>query len=852
MNQNADLDKKINWKQFYLRYFKEMKSAGTNKMLVLCPFHDDTKPSMWFNTENGLWKCEACGASGNGQTFLEKIENIDSKEAYKRLLKEAGEYREMEKNKTAPAKYTVEDYASVKCLPVEFLTSLGIKNGKVGISIPYMDEAGTVICNRQRYAPGSSIRFSWSKGSKVNLYGLWRMQEIRSTGYVVLVEGESDTHTLWYHGFSALGVPGASTFQPAWTEYVKGLKVYVYIEPDISGETMYKKTFGALSEGGFEGEAYQISIQGYKDPSDLHIADPDNFKERWKTVLKMAQPVDLNELKVKVEETVPGTPVQLRNPVGWRMEENGIFRIDDKTGLPACVCRTPILLSRRMKSLDTGEEKIEIAYKRDSTWHTAILQRSTIFQSRTITQLADLGVTVTSENAKHLVRFLGALEAENIDILQACKCVGQLGWCGKNFLPTHAGDIVLDIDPSTKKWADAYCENGTLDEWVEAIRPFRENYIFRFILASSFAAPLLKLLNHRVFFVHNWGDSRSGKTAALKAALSVWGDPEELLTSFNATKVGLERIAGFFNDLPLGIDEKQVAGNKQDFIETLVYMLSTGSSKLRGAKSGGIQTMRSWKTIVLTTGEEPLTAMSSQTGVSTRAIEIQGAPFQDEIEARSMHEVTSKFYGTAGKAFIDVLLQYTGNLREQLQTIQNTLNAQFPDKLGSHVSSTAVVTLADQLVSERVFGENTGNEKSMEMAQKVLSSLEDVREADVTERAYEFLRSWTASNAVQFTDDARPPRYGFVEGNDYYIFPSVLEEALTKAGYSYRKIIKTFGERGLIETSIDTNKKRYSITKKFLGRTHRLVHIYFDDLEQEEQLDINRWLGNELENELPF
>ena len=103
----------------------------------------------------------------------------------------------------------------------------------------------------------------------------------------------------------------------------------------------------------------------------------------------------------------------------------------------------------------------------------------------------------------------------------------------------------------------AYCQAGEMEKWVETMRPHRERDKFRFILAASFAAPLLRILKQRIFFVYNWGGSKGGKTAALKAALSAWGDPERLMVNFNATQVGLERTASFFCDLPLGIDERQ-------------------------------------------------------------------------------------------------------------------------------------------------------------------------------------------------------------------------------------------------------------------------------------------------------
>ncbi|AFK87724.1 DNA primase/helicase [Thermoanaerobacterium phage THSA-485A] len=824
-----ELDSKINWSQFYSNYFKTMKPAGQNKMLVKCPFHDDQHASMWFNTTNGLWKCEACGASGNGQTFLEKIENIDGKEAYKRLLKIAGEYKEPQKK---VIKYTVEDYCNEKHLPLEYIASLGIKNGKVGISIPYMDESGQIVANRQRYNPQSSMRFSWNRGSKVHLYGLWKMAEFRKKGYIVLVEGESDAQTLWLYDIPALGVPGASTFNPDWVQTLEGLNIYIHQEPDLGGETFLKKVCDALAYKNFQNEVYKIQIPGVKDPSQLHIEDSEHFAQRWNAVMELAQKVDINEYKTKVEEVLPGAPIQLRMPPGWRITQDGIYSINDKTGLPERVCRTPILLNSRLKSLDTGEEKMEIAFYRDGSWQKEIVQRSTIFQSRTITQLADIGVTVTSENSKPLVKFLGSLEAENIDVLPLRKSVSQLGWYGKYFMPFINDDYVLDIDRNSQKWVNAYTEQGTFEDWIKNIGPYRSNDIFRFILASSFAAPLLKPLNHRIFFVHNWGDSRGGKTAALKAALSVWGDPEELMTSFNATKVGLERIAGFFNDLPLGIDERQVAGGKQDFIDQLVYMLSTGSSKLRGAKSGGIQSMKSWRTVVLTTGEEPLTTMTSQTGIATRTLEINGKPFNDEFDARKVHEITSEIFGTAGPEFLNRLIKADiEELKSRHKEIQDKLTNQYPDKLGSHISAVALVILADELVSKWIFKEEGG---SYEMGCNILESLEDLQETDVIQKAYEYIQDWILANSKQFTNDAREPRFGFQEEDIYYIFPAILEKTLKDAGFSFKKTMWELAKRGLIYSS-NSDCRRYTILKKFNGKTARYVMIDLSSLDDIEE-----------------
>lgn len=829
-----NIDEKMDWLAFYRDHVKDAKQKG-DELIGLCPFHGDDNPSFGVDLKTGKYKCLACGEAGNGTTFLSKTRGIDTKEAYKELLKMCGEYREPEKKNQ---KFTVEDYARDKKLPVDFLKSLGITSGKLGISIPYMDASGHTVAHRQRYA---GKKFSWAKGSKVTIYGLWFLTKIQERGYVVLVEGESDSQTLWHHKISALGIPGASTFQPEWAELLNGVNIYIHHEGDLGGDTFKKKVcdaFAALKE--LKSKVYVFSTPGHKDPSDLHMANDENFDSIMKGAIDGAVEIDINEYKTKTAELIPGAPVQLRPPLGWRISEQGIHYNDDKTGLPVLICRTPILLSQRLKSLDNGEEKLEIAYMRDGSWATCPVQRSVLFQSRTITKLADLGITVTSENAKDIVRYLGDLEAENFDVLNVSKCVSQMGWYGSKFLPGLADDLVLDVDLQSHRWVDAYSTQGELDSWKESMQPYRSNSIFRFMLAGSFAAPLLKILNHRIFFIHNWGNSRSGKTAALKAALSVWGDPESLMTTFNATKVGLERLAGFFNDLPLGIDERQVAGNKQEHIDTMVYMLSLGTSKVRGTKGGGLQGSQSWRTIVMTTGEEPLTSSGSQTGVFTRAIELYGSAFENEQHAAKMHDLSVEHYGYAGKEFVRAVLNIQPvDLKERHKAFYDKLQLMFPKKIGTHLSSVALVAIADEIVSTKIFGQSEAEalERALDMAIDIIEQLNDKEDVDSSKRAFDYLNEWIMANEEQFKDFAKLPRYGYRQGTRYLVFPQALKNALEQAGFSYQKTLRYLEENEIIDVAYDkAGKKSQTVVKWVDQRSGRFVSVKVEKLNMKETM----------------
>ena len=98
---------------------------------------------------------------------------------------------------------TLENYAGYVGLPVAFLKGLGLKEyrhlGEPAVSMPYLDENGEVLLTRSRVSLTGKPKVKTRKGNKHRLYGLWKIREAREAGYAWLVEGESDSQTLWYH-----------------------------------------------------------------------------------------------------------------------------------------------------------------------------------------------------------------------------------------------------------------------------------------------------------------------------------------------------------------------------------------------------------------------------------------------------------------------------------------------------------------------------------------------------------------------------------------------------------------------------------------------------------------------------
>ena len=869
--EQLNIDDFVNYETEYRAIIKGAKPSGGN-LVGRCPFHDDQKNSFSVNLKTGQWHCFSEDRGGNFIDFWAELNGVDTKEAYKQILEKYGKLEEPKQDKKPKQKYknySLAEYTFTKHLPEDFLkdtcgiTTAKDKDGSQYLEMPYFNEENTTPIFRKRYGD-KEFRWSWGSSGKLILYGDWRLPELRKTGWAVLVEGESDTQTLWYLKVPALGVPGASNFNARMVPKLQDLKLYIHQEPDQGGQTFLAKICRILQESEFVGEVYTWSCKQYgvKDPSELYLKEgAEKATEKIQKAIKRAQKIDLDDISSAIPEAIKGAPVNLRQPEGWIYSEKGISHIDEKKAIPTTVCRTPIILTQRLKSMETGEEKIEIAFKRDGQWSRAIYPRSTVFTSRNITALADLGCTITSENAKQVVSFLAALEAENIDIIQKADSTSTFGWQTKGrFLPGHGDDIVLDIEPSLRGWAAAYHAAGTFDGWVDTMQPHRSRDKFRFILAASFAAPLLRILQQRIFFVYNWGGSKGGKTAALKAALSAWGDPERLMVNFNATQVALERMAGFYNDLPLGIDERQLAGQKQENLEKIVYMIASGTGRARGSKGGGLQALNTWRTVALATGEEPLSTDTTQTGVSTRVLEIYGGPFDDEKSASLMHQQAPVNCGWAGPEFITRLLETDERtITDQYEKMVEEIYAAANGTSGAHIAGISAVALADAIIDTWIFREGKAEqngqncdqeaencyqngekckkaleirkeswERAVQMAKAIIQEQLTAGVSDVNENATQFIVDWILSNRAQFGDKAIGTCLGTIshDQNKAYIFPSLLNQALTKAGYSPRKTMKYLADKNIITSIPKKNGGReYSVTKWFDNRTSRFVEF---------------------------
>lgn len=535
--------------------------------------------------------------------------------------------------------------------------------------------------------------------------------------------------------------------------------------------------------------AKEVGFSGFKDTLKIYLKDYRASARRGEVINYTAftkQPIELN-------------------CGSWECWDSGIFRTG-RNGIRECACAHPIMPIERLRSIDTGEVKIRLAYSRggrNAKWVTTVVDKATISTARSITALATQGISVTSSTASTLVDYLNDIENQNYEILPERKSIGRLGYIeGEGFSP-YVEDLVFDGDASFRNLYSAVQSHGSETEWFKmALECRKMSVTARILLAASFASPLLSVVGSLPFFVHLWGvDSGTGKTVALMLAASVWGNPAvgSYTQTFNGTQVGQERTAAFLNHLPMCLDELQLTKNSKGQSNFDVYQLAQGVGRARGKKQGGVEMVPTWSCCFLTTGESPLTTVSSGAGAVNRVIDIECTAGTVAIkDGHRVANVLKNNYGFAGQIFVEKLYE-SGKIRKQVQEIyQDTFRELCKgDSTEKQAMAAAAILTADLLATAWIFKDDAN--LTVEEIKTFLASKEAV---SAGRRAYDWLCDWVAASINHFAGCEIPPAgevYGKIEGNTAYINRGIFNRELQNAGFSTAATLSYLKANDLIE-----------------------------------------------------
>ena len=503
-----------------------------------------------------------------------------------------------------------------------------------------------------------------------------------------------------------------------------------------------------------------------------------------------------------------GQPVELECGQ-WRAHDLGVTmqRFDNK-GMPVIInaCTHPILPVEILKNVDTGDERIRLAYFKYGSWNQVTVGRDVCADNNSIVKvLSKIGIEVTTENAKSLVKYISDCVGYNPAKLSPKRSINRLGWAGNEFMP-YAQDIVYDGDERFNAVFKNIRQEGSFDAWKDHCSVLRKNKIVRMAFAASAASPLLSLVNALPFVFHIWsGDSGTCKTVAVMAAMSIWGDPKMggLLKTMDNTQYFYMESAAFLRSIPFAGDELQTVKDRWTTnYDKLIYRLTEGIMRGQGKASGGVKETMTWCNSFLFTGEEPITKQNSRAGSKNRVIEI-------EIESKLLEDgnysvsVLEENHGFAGKMLVDYLRgTETRKLKEEYKRLFDSMCKL--DTTEKQAMAMSCILVADRILTELIFTD----EIPLTIAD-VKEYLRSANEVDVAERSYQAVLNWIAKNPVRFqnpngTDSLNKGEvWGRIDEDEEHpekppvavINKDVLCEFLEKTGFDYAAISKKWAEK---------------------------------------------------------
>lgn len=529
--------------------------------------------------------------------------------------------------------------------------------------------------------------------------------------------------------------------------------------------------------------------------------------------------------------------------------DNFIYEIVPNVG-KILVSYQPVLPICRYVNVEDGLEKIKIAFLVNDEWRTLIVDKSTISSSQAIIKLSDLGLEVTSENSKALVKYLAEIENLNKDIIKVHKSVSRMGWFGKQLLP-YSNSLEFDNEKDIPKLREKFGESGKLEDWVEFYKERRKfNPISRIVMAAAVSSILLDRIKQTGFTLHIWGESEYGKTVACMVGQSIFGNPSQndgkgIGINFNFTNVGLEYRLNLYNNIPLFVNEMQHQKDAKDY-DKILFLVSEGKGKTRSTKIGGLAKENSWNNIVITNGEKNIMKSNSNAGAYNRCLsyEITKYSFKDLPGAA---DFAKENYGTPIREILKRLDEFDCKklFNDYLKGINNDLTTNKQKILE------AIILLGDKIVTDVLFKD--GYYLSLEDIEKGVTNKKEIA---VEERAFEYIKDWFVSEKRHFLsldsrleteeDTMRVEIYGKMTEDNYVAFiPTILKKKLEDGGFDYNEVLNAWRRKEYLKHSSNRN----TISVRINGSVARCVLLNLNYNEDDEIEETNNDIQ---EDELPF
>lgn len=503
-------------------------------------------------------------------------------------------------------------------------------------------------------------------------------------------------------------------------------------------------------------------------------------------------------------------PRGLKAPYGYTVDKSGIWLGETH------VTSRPIVPLGYLRHVETGEVSVRLAWT--TPGHQVLeryVPRTALDEPRALKAAAPMLPLVPEPKA--LTAYFAAFEDVNGAVLPVSRLTDRLGWHGREFvLPsTPAESLAYQGDPAKGESAIVadVRSAGTLEGWRERFRAAPP--LVRLAMLASACTPLLEPCQAPGFVVDLAGLSSAGKTVALVAAATAWGPPRgAVLGTWESTKAALMARAGILHSLPVILDDTKHAQHSPTLIPEVVYAITGGRERERGHRDGGMRKSATWRTCLISTGEQRITMFSPDKGTRGRVLGFFASPFATGADAKDYVETLGDDFGVAGPA----VAAFATERWDELELAHRRLTREWsrgadgqPLQLGElatrlmpHVATMALAAEALDLAAEAW--------PALQMAQAAAMDADDA--GDVHQRAFDDLVGWCYANSHRLWDGAKDrqepsgrwvpndiaPPGGWagrrMPDGSLWLLGSVFDAELTRMGHRPAECVDVWAARG--------------------------------------------------------
>lgn len=412
----------------------------------------------------------------------------------------------------------------------------------------------------------------------------------------------------------------------------------------------------------------------------------------------IVEAVSLNSVDLSVQTyVIPQYPFPyFRGAAGgvYRRLQRGDKGFNDEEPRDLRVYHNDLYVVKRVMDIEEGEKVvIRLHLAKDGVREFTIPLTAVTSKEELRKQMAMHGVAAhpVDQIMTYLISWVNELQAQE----KADTSHRQFGWIDEEASGFALGNQVyfpdrVEFNPASKATIGlfpAFEPKGTLQGWKESLSFFNKPgfEMHQFVVCAAFGSIFMHFFEDiacSAIHIHS-KDSGFGKTTAMRAGASIWGDHKQLVLDDEDTNNSKMNRAEIMHSLPVFLDE--LTNSKGDELSRLAYQFTAGKQRNRMSNGSNMERARGrpWSLITITTGNtsviERISAIKDNPNAEAqRFLEIAAARlvtgYASKEETDEFGRSLSKHYGHAGPIFLKFVLANTDKVKILLDQVQKLVD----------------------------------------------------------------------------------------------------------------------------------------------------------------------------------